>query len=180
MRKNENQSRKPSIHIQAVMAMMFILFVHKLVREIPGSLDIGSIGGIATITAAAMLALGIALLFFRNRWGLILGFVPAVWAMLQWILVHVIWARPDQNGVWWYPIFPIVQGVLIIYFSILAWRDDESFSRSAAEVDWLKICPRLRMRTLEFVEHTALAGKTFVQNDRLFAGKYLRPHGSSG
>ena len=130
MKRNENQSRRLSIRIQAVVAMMLILFVHKLVREIPGSLKMdGSIGGIATITAAAMLAFGIALLFFRNRWGLILGFVPAVWAMLQWILVHVIWARPDQNGVWWYPIFPIVQGALIIYFSILAWRDDESFGR---------------------------------------------------
>jgi len=132
MRRNENQSRGPSIHVQAVMAMMFILFVHKLVREIPGSLKLeGSIGVIATTTAAVMLALGIVLLYFRNRWGLILGFIPAVWAMLQWILVHVIQGHPDQNRIWWYPIFPIAQGGLIIYFSILAWRNDESFSRSS-------------------------------------------------
>ena len=130
MRKNENQSQNLPVRIQAVMAMMFILFVHKLVREIPGSLNMeGKIGGVATIITAAMLALGIALLFFRNRWGLILGAIPAVWAMLQWILVHVIWAHPDQNGIWWYPIFPIVQGALIIYFSILAWRDNDSFSQ---------------------------------------------------
>jgi hypothetical protein len=129
MKRNANQSRGLSIHIQAAMAMMFVLFVHKLVREIPHSLDMGSISGIATIAAAAMLALGIALLFFRNRWGLILGAIPAVWAMLQWILVHVIWAHPDRNGIWWYPIFPIVQGALIIYFSILAWRDEGSFSK---------------------------------------------------
>lgn len=132
MKRNKNQSQSLSIPIQAAMAMMFILFVHKLVREIPGSLKMeGSIGGIATITAAFMLALGIALLFFRNRWGLILGAIPAVWAMLQWILVHVIQGNPDQNGIWWYPIFPIVQGALIIYFSILAWRDDKSFDRSS-------------------------------------------------
>jgi len=131
MKRNANQSRGLSIHIQAAMAMMFILLVHKLVREIPGSLDIeGAIGGIATITATAMLALGIALLFFRNRWGLILGLIPAVWAMLQWILVHVIQGHPDRNGIWWYPIFPIVQGALIIYFSVLAWRDEESFSHN--------------------------------------------------
>ncbi len=131
MKRNQNQSQGLPLHIQAAMAMMFILFVHKLVREIPGSLKLeGSIGGIATITAAVMLALGIALLFFRNRWGLIIGAIPAVWATLQWILVHVIQGNPDQNGVWWYPIFPIVQGALIIYFSILAWRNDESFSRS--------------------------------------------------
>ena len=129
MKRDANQSRGLSMHIQAAMAMMFILFVHKLVREIPHSLNMeGSIGGVATITAAAMLALGIALLFFRKQWGLILGAIPAVWAMLQWILVHVIWAHPDRNGIWWYPIFPIVQGALIIYFSILAWRDEGSFS----------------------------------------------------
>ena len=130
MKRNENQSRVLSVPVQAAMAMMFILFVHKLVREIPGSIELeGSIGGIATITAALMLALGIVLLYFKNRWGLILGAIPAVWATLQWILVHVIQGNPDRNGIWWYPIFPIVQGALIIYFSILAWRDDESFSQ---------------------------------------------------
>lgn len=128
MKKNENQSQGLSIPIQATMALMFILFVHKLVREIPGSIDLGgSIGVIATIAAALMLGLGIVLLYFKNRWGLILGAIPAVWATLQWILVHVIQGNPDRNGIWWYPIFPITQGALILYFSILAWRDDESF-----------------------------------------------------
>lgn len=131
MKKDENQPQHLSIYIQAVMAMIFILFVHKLVREIPGSLKLeGSMSIIATITSAVLLVTSIMLLFFRNRWGLILGAIPAVWAMLQWILVHVIWANPDQNGIWWYPIFPIVLGALIIYFSTLAWRNDECFNRS--------------------------------------------------
>jgi hypothetical protein len=98
MKKNENQSRDLSIYIQAVMAMMLILFIHKLVREIPGSLDLeGAIGGIVTMTTAALLAISIILLFFRNRWGLILGFVPAVWSMLQWIWVHVIQGYPKRS-----------------------------------------------------------------------------------
>jgi len=131
MKKDEKQSRDLSIYIQAVMAMMFILFIHKLVREIPGSLKLeGSMSIIATITSAVLLAISIMLLFFRNRWGLILGAIPAGMAMFQWILVHIIWANPDQNGIWWYPIFPIVLGALIIYFSALAWRNDECFNRS--------------------------------------------------
>ena len=89
----------------------------------------GSIGGIATITAAGMLALGVGLLFVRNQWGLILSVIPVVWATLQWILVYVIQGNPDQNRVWWYPIFPIVQEALIIYFSILAWRNEENFNQ---------------------------------------------------
>ena len=130
MKKGKKQPQNLSVRIQAVMAMMLILFVHKLVRQIPGSLNLeGAVGGIATITAAVLLAFGMTLLFFRIRWGLVLGSVPAVWAMLQWILVHVVQGHPDQNGVWWYPIFPIAQGALIIYFSVLAWRDKESFSQ---------------------------------------------------
>ena len=79
MKRNANQSRGLSIHIQALIATLFILFVHKLVREIPGSLAMeGAVGGVATITTAVMLALSIALLFFRKRWGLILGAIPAV------------------------------------------------------------------------------------------------------
>lgn len=130
MKRDKDQSQNLPMGIQAVMAMMFILFVHKLVREIPGSLNMeGAVGGIVTITTAVLLAISITLLFFRNRWGLIVGSVPGAWAMLQWILVHVVQDHPDQNGIWWYPLFPIVQGALIIYFSVLAWRDEESFSR---------------------------------------------------
>ena len=128
MEESKNRTGLPSIHIQAVIAVLFINFIHKLVREIPGSLNLeGGIGGIVTTTTALILALSIILLLYRKRQGLVLGMVPAVWAMLQWVLVHVIKGHPDQNGIWWYPIFPIVQGALIIYFSVLAWRNDKSF-----------------------------------------------------
>ena len=127
----ENSSKGPSIYVQAVVALLFINLVHKIVREIPGSLNLagaqGTGGGVVTIMTAIILALSITLLFFRIKWGLILGFVPAIWAMLQWVLVHVIMGHPDRNGIWWYPIFPITQGALIIYFSIVAWRDEKSF-----------------------------------------------------
>lgn len=128
MKENEYRAGLPSIHIQAVIAVLLINFTHKLVREIPGSLklvgDMGMQGAIVTTTTAALLALSILLLFFGKRLGLILGIIPGVWAMLQWIIVHVVKGHPDQNGIWWYPLFPIVQGALIIYFSVLAWRSD--------------------------------------------------------
>lgn len=129
----ENSSKVPSIYVQAVMALLLVNLVHKIVREIPGSLNLtgaqGTVGGIVTIITAIVLAFSIVLLFFRIKWGLILGFVPAIWAMLQWVLVHVIMGHPDQNGIWWYSIFPITQGALIIYFSIVAWRSEKSFNK---------------------------------------------------
>jgi hypothetical protein len=42
--------------------------------------------------------------------------------LFQPILVHVILAKPDVNGIWWYPVFPIMQGILVIYICILAWK----------------------------------------------------------
>lgn len=136
MKRNGNTLRLPSIHIQAVMAVLLINFTHKLVREIPGSLRLiaedGRIGILVTISTALILALAISLLCFKNRWGLFLGVIPGIWAMLQWIIVHVIKGHPDPNGIWWYPIFPIVQGALIIYFSIMAWRIEKSYSRTPA------------------------------------------------
>ena len=122
----------PSLQIQAVIAMLTINLLHKIVREIPGSQTLteghGSLGGIITSITTIILVICIILLLFKIKVALILSLIPAVWAMLQWILVHILLAYPDQNGVWWYPIFPIVQGMLIIYFSIIAWKSDDSFT----------------------------------------------------
>jgi hypothetical protein len=129
----ENDSKYPSIYIQAVIAVLLVNLVHKLVREIPGSIremdQQGIIGGIFTIGTTVIIAISILLLLLKRKEGVILGIIPAIWAMVQWIINHVIWANPDINGIWWYPIFPVVQGLLIIYFSILAWRNETSFNK---------------------------------------------------
>lgn len=112
-----------SIYYQAAIAMMVIQLVHKIVREIPGAFNTVSVTGfIAVIVFASILLLGIVLLFFRVRWGLILGVICGAWMVFQPILVHIIMAKPDQNGIWWYPVFPWVQAILIIYFCVLAWK----------------------------------------------------------
>jgi hypothetical protein len=129
----ENDSKYPSIYIQAVIAVLLVNLVHKFVREIPGSISQmgqqGTIGGVVTIITAIIIAISILLLLFKRKEGVILGIIPAIWAMVQWIINHVIWANPDINGIWWYPIFPVIQGLLIIYFSILAWRNEISFNK---------------------------------------------------
>lgn len=109
-----------------VIALMLIQLVHKIVREIPGALGmIGEgvhKGTVITIIFASILAVGILLLIIKIKWGLICGIVNGVWMLFQPILVHVILAKPDPYGIWWYPIFPIIQALLIIYFCILAWK----------------------------------------------------------
>ena len=126
MKKKESQSESLSIYIQAVIGMLLINLVHKLVREIPGSIiQTGSFMVFVPIIAAVIIVISIVLLLLKRKEGLILGIIPAILAMIQWIIYHVIMGNPDINGIWWYPIFPIFQGALIIYFSILAWRNEE-------------------------------------------------------
>jgi hypothetical protein len=113
----------PSIHVQAAIALMLIQLVHKIVREIPGAFNMGGPGAVAVPVFACLLAIGIILLFLKIKWGLILGTIDGVWMIFQPILVHIIMARPDINGIWWYPIFPWTQAILIIYFCRIAWKN---------------------------------------------------------
>ncbi len=111
--------KSPTIYIHAVVAMLIIQLVHKIVREIPGAIEIGGIGAYANPVFAGLLLIAIILLLFRNKIGLYLGMLDAVFMLFQPILIHIIMAHPDQNGIWWYPIFPWIQAILIIYFSYI-------------------------------------------------------------
>ena len=83
----------------------------------------GGPGAVGVPIFAGLLVIGILLLVFRNKWGLILGMIDGAFMIFQPILVHIILAHPDQNGIWWYPIFPWTQAILIIYFCRLAWKN---------------------------------------------------------
>ncbi len=113
----------PNIQVQAVIALMLIQLVHKIVREIPGAIKMGGPGAVGVPIFAGLLVIGILLLIFRNKWGLILGMIDGAFMIFQPILVHIILAHPDQNGIWWYPIFPWTQAILIIYFCRIAWKN---------------------------------------------------------
>jgi hypothetical protein len=113
----------PSIHIQAAIALMLIQLVHKIVREIPGAIRIGGPGTVVVPIFAGILVVGIILLFLRNKWGLILGMLDGAFMVFQPVFVHIILAHPDQNGIWWYPVFPWTQAILMIYFCSIALKN---------------------------------------------------------
>ena len=120
---HSQQKALPSIYVQAAIALMLIQLVHKIVREIPGTSNGGCPGAVIVPIFALLLAIGIVLLFLNIKWGLLLGIIDGAWMIFQPILVHIIMARPDINGIWWYPIFPWIQALLIIYFCRLAWKN---------------------------------------------------------
>ena len=128
--------KSPSIYIQVVVTMLVIQLVHKIVREIPGAIKMGGPGAIAVPIFAGLLVISILLLVLRNKWGLVLGMIDGVFMIFQPILVHIILAHPDQNGIWWYPIFPWIQAILIIYFSLLVLRNENKYSDKQKPMPW--------------------------------------------
>ncbi len=124
--KNQDKLSVPVIYIKAVAALMFIQLGHKVVREIPHVLQMTRIfPKVVLIFFTVLLIAGIIGVFCRFRWGLIFGIIGGAWIIFQPFLVHGIMRVPHLNGIWWYPIFPITQGGLIIYFSLLTWQKDK-------------------------------------------------------
>ena len=113
----------PTVQVQAAAALMLIQLIHKIVREIPGAIKMGGPGAIAVPVFAGLLVFGIILLVLKSKWGLILGMIDGALMIFQPVLVHIILAHPDQNGIWWYPIFPWTQAILMIYFCRIARKN---------------------------------------------------------
>lgn len=127
IKTKENKLKSPKIYIQAVIALLLVQLIHKIVREIPGSINMEGPGVIVPSIFTGLLVISIILLVLKNKWGLILGMIDGVFMIFQPVLIHIILAHPDQNGVWWYPIFPWIQAVLIIYFSLLVLRNEKKY-----------------------------------------------------
>lgn len=159
----QNKLKSPTIYIQAAIALLLIQLVHKIVREIPGAIKMGGPGVIVPSIFAGLLVISVILLVLRNKWGLILGMIDGIFMIFQPILVHIILAHPDQNGVWWYPLFPWIQAILIIYFSFLVLRNENRYSDSQKPMSWfvfkiMTIIMSIRKKSRNIEEEISLAG----------------------
>ena len=117
------------IYIHALIALFLINLIHKIVREIPGIINLNEKAGLIISSIIIILLLsGMILILLRNKIGVYLGILPGIWAMLQWIIAHVIKGYPFQNGIWWYPVFPSIQGLLILYFSFILLKNEKKIN----------------------------------------------------
>ena len=78
-----NVDLKLPMELQAVIAVLIVQLVHKIVREIPGSIKMGTVGLIFTIVFAGILIAGIILNLLKNRLGLVLGIICAASIIFQ-------------------------------------------------------------------------------------------------
>ena len=121
---SERQTKIPSIHTQAAIAMMVIQFLHKVVHEMHYAPRIAEMLNLPIHYGTTVFAIGyliaIVLTLAKNRWGLVLGMIWGVEMIIQPIVMHAILAIPKDPI--YYPVFSFTQGVLLTYFSHLAHR----------------------------------------------------------
>jgi len=118
--------KSSSIYLQVTVAALLYNLFHLLAWELPLAVKMSwRINIVGDIFILLVGILSMILISMRNKIGLMFGMIPALWAiLLQWLLVYVISGYKEPNGVWWYPLFPIFQGIMIVFFTILAWRDN--------------------------------------------------------
>ena len=114
---------KLSSYKQATLAFLLMNLIHKVVRELPNTFGKGEF--IIPVTMATLVLLAIVLVFFNKKAGLIIGLIPSIFLMIQWIFTHVIQGKPDINGIWWYPLLPFSIGALTCYFTIRSLQTTE-------------------------------------------------------
>lgn len=113
------------LYLQAAIAALLYNVLHILAWELPIAIrygwNVNVIGDGVIIVTSVM---SVILIAFRKKAGAILGFISASWAIFfQWFLVYYIFGYKEPTGVWWYPLFPIFQGIMIVFFCVLADRD---------------------------------------------------------
>ena len=119
-----NQIKSPAIYLQVTVAALLYNLLHILAWELPLAVRIGwRINVVGDVFIISVGIISIILISMRKKIGLMLGMVPALWAiLLQWFLVYIVSGYKEPNGVWWYPLFPIFQGIVIVYFINLTYR----------------------------------------------------------
>jgi hypothetical protein len=126
----KNNLKSPAIYIHAVVAMLIIQLAHKAVHEIPLAIEHKIIFGYCYIGLQTLLLFtGIVLLpLLKKKWCVFLGSVSAIMLILQPIISRIIYQSSTGNSVRYYPIFPWIQAILILYFSILILRNEKRIS----------------------------------------------------
>jgi hypothetical protein len=131
-----DQIKSSSIYIQVAVAALLYNLLHMFAWELPAAIKLGwRINVIGDVFIISISTVSIILISLRKKMGLIVGMMPVLWAIfLQWFLVYIISGYKEPDGVWWYPVFPIFQGIMIGCFSILAYKDDNLQHESGLEI----------------------------------------------
>jgi hypothetical protein len=131
-----DQIKSSPIYIQVVVVALLYNLLHIFAWELPIAVKLGwKINVIGDLFIILISTVSIILISLRRKIGLLIGMMPAIWAIfLQWFLVYIISGYKEPYGVWWYPIFSIFQGIMIVFFSILAYKDDNLQHESKLEI----------------------------------------------
>lgn len=169
-----DQIKSATIYIQATVAALLYNLMHMFAWELPVAIKLGwMINVIGDVFIISISTMSIILIAFRKRIGLILGMMPALWAIFfQWFLVYIISGYKEPYGVWWYPLFPIFQGIMIGYFSFLTYKDKNRHHGSRIE--------RLKGLKSPSIYLYAVSGFLLVQTGQKFVREMVVGFDQSG
>lgn len=120
-----DQFKSPAMHIKVVIAALLYNLLHMLAWELSMAVKLGwQANVIGSMSVIFVSLISIVFISQRKKIGLYLAMIPAAWAIVfQWLVVYVLAGHTEPNGVWWYPVFPIFQGVMIVYFTARILKD---------------------------------------------------------
>lgn len=172
-----NIIKTSNIHVQVAVAALLYNLLHILAWELPVAVRLDwRVNVIADLIIICISVVAIIAIAFRKKIGLLLGMIPALWAIfLQWFLVHFILGYQYPNGVWWYPIFPVFQGILILFASFRVYGDKESEASESLKLSNCLQSPSIYLH--------AIAGFLLVQTGQKFVRELVvgfRQHGPEG
>lgn len=169
-----DQFKSPAIHIQVVIAALLYNLLHMLAWELSMAYKLGWLANvIGSIVVILVSIISILLLSQRRKIGLYLAMIPVAWAIaFQWFVVYVLAGHTEPNGVWWYPVFPIFQGGMIVYFAALILKGvDVQYTPLQNDTDRL-ISPSIYLQ--------AVSAFLLVQTGQKFVREMVVGYGQSG
>jgi hypothetical protein len=134
LKKKEGQSliwlKLPENHGQIVMALLILQVCQKIVRElVVTARDFSTstermVAGVTPVIGIAVLTLvGALLIWKQSKYGFWIAYFCGGLLIVQPLIYHIILGRPCVGGIWWYPFFTLIQGILIVYFTRFSYRE---------------------------------------------------------
>ena len=112
--------KSPSIYLYAISGFLLVQTGQKFVREmVVGFHQSGIRGVLGVIFVTLIMIVAAVMVFKRMKWGLWLAIFSGVIVLMQPIVYHLIMGKPCLGGIWWYPFFTAIQGLFILYFSVI-------------------------------------------------------------
>ena len=120
-----NITKPKSTFSFTVIIMLIYYFFYINAWELPLAIKAdNTIVIIGSVIINIFCIISLVLLVYMKKSGLIISVIPAIWALFQWIITYFYEGIYFYSSIWWAPLLPIMTGVFILHFIILALKNN--------------------------------------------------------